>query len=237
MIERPKAEAARIAAREALAEATKIFRAARDDADRRGTVTVDKESATIFLDGEIAPDHLGGVDAPAVRDALASLKGRHVTLRLNTPGGSVDDGLSIFNALKSHKGGLTTVGELCASMGSLLLQAGDRRIMTPSGLVMLHAPWSIAIGGAAELERRAAILRKYGERLIPLYATRTGKPAEDIREMFLGEHWFNAEEAVTEGFACEVAKPKVFARAALARARMAVQMADTMAITAGRRQD
>ena len=212
-------EAVKARLRELRADSNREDRAARQRSEERGRIDVDHESGTIFFSGEIGAFHLGGVDEGMVRDALGEFKGRPVVMRLNTPGGSVDTGLAIYNSLKAHRGGLTIIVELAASMGSLILQAADRRVMTPSGMVMLHAPWAVAAGDARELERRAAMLRKYGERLIPIYAARSGKSEEAIRAMFMEEHWFNAGEAVANGFADEIQTPKRFPKAVKARAK------------------
>jgi ATP-dependent Clp endopeptidase proteolytic subunit ClpP len=163
----------------------------------------DKDSATIYIYDEIGPAAWGLIDAEAIAAALATIgSNKHVTVRLNTPGGSVDDGIAIFNMLKRHKGGVTTaVDSLAASMGSYLLQAGSTRIVAENAMVMIHDPWSIAIGNAAELHKTAEVLAKYGERMIPEYAARSGQTPEAVASIMSEETWYVGQEIVEAGFA------------------------------------
>ena len=122
----------------------------------------DVQNSEIMIYDEIGPSWWGLIDAQSVIGALAQMEGSHVTFRLNTPGGSVDEGIAIYNALKRHKGGVTTiVDSLAASMGSYLLQAGSERIVASNAMVMVHDPWSIALGNSEELRKTADVLDKW----------------------------------------------------------------------------
>ena len=164
-----------------------------------------KDSGEVWIYDEIGPSWWGLIDAAAVTGALKEIGDKHVTIRLNTPGGSVDEGIAIYNALKRHRGGVTTiVDSLAASMGSYLLQAGSTRIVASNAMVMVHDPWSIAIGNAIEMRKTADILEKYGDRMIPDYATRSGKTDDEIRSIMAEESWYAGQEIVDAGFADSV---------------------------------
>ena len=162
----------------------------------------DVDSAEIMIYDEIGPAWWGLIDAQSVMGALSQMDGKRVTLRLNTPGGSVDEGIAIYNALKRHKGGVTTVVDsLAASMGSYLLQSGDERIVASNAMVMVHDPWSIALGNAAELRKTADVLDKYAQRMVPDYAERSGKSLDEILAIMAAETWYAGQEIIDAGFA------------------------------------
>ena len=217
----PRREAARIAARQAQAETDRLIREARDNADRLGTLTVDEETATVWLDGIIGQDVFGEVDAVAVRDAMRTLKGREVTFRINSEGGAVDAGLEIYATLREHRGGLVTRGNLVASMAGIIFQAGTSRIMEPHGLLMIHGPLVRATGNAAEHERLAKVLKTYAERVVPILASRSGKSEYAIRTLLETETWYSPAQSVAEGFADSVAGRVTTGRPKLASARRA----------------
>ena len=162
----------------------------------------DLDTSEISIYDEIGPSWWGLIDAQTVTSALDQMKGKHVTVRLNTPGGSVDEGIAIYNALTRHKGGVTTiVDSLAASMGSYLLQAGEQRIVASNAMVMIHDPWSIALGNASEMRKTADVLDKYALRMIPHYAQRSGKTDDEILQIMSEESWYAGKEAVDAGFA------------------------------------
>lgn len=162
----------------------------------------DLDSSEINIYDEIGPAWWGLIDAATVKNALDQMKGKHVTVRLNTPGGSVDEGISIYNALKRHDGGVTTVVDsLAASMGSYILQAGENRLVASNAMVMIHDPWTITMGNAAALRKDAETLDKYALRMIPDYAGRSGKTDDEILAIMAEESWYAGKEAVDAGFA------------------------------------
>lgn len=165
----------------------------------------DAELGEMRIYDEIGPAWWGLIDADTVMDALSKMDGKPVTVRLNTPGGSVDEGIAIYNALKRHKGGVTTmVDSLAASMGSYLLQAGDRRIVASNAMVMIHDPWTIAYGNAEELRKNADVLDKYAARMLPDYAERSGKTEDEVKAIMAEETWYAGKEIVDAGWADEI---------------------------------
>jgi len=167
----------------------------------------DVEDGTIMIHDEIGPGWWGLIDAGSVIAALKAIGNKTVHVHLNTPGGSVDEGIAIYNAFKAHKAGVVTyVDSLAASMGSYLLQAGSTRIVASNSMVMVHDPWSIALGNATEFRKAADILEKYAQRMIPDYAKRSGKSDDEIKAIMAEESWYAGQEIVDAGFADVVAE-------------------------------
>lgn len=166
----------------------------------------DFDTATneIFLYDEIGPSWAGMIDASVVINALAEMSGR-VTVRINSPGGSVDEGIAIFNALKRHTGGVDTVADsLAASISSYILQAGETRRVADNSMVMIHDPWTIALGNAEELRAVADIIDKYKARIVPEYASRASIENDEVSAMMSAETWMTGEEAINSGLADEL---------------------------------
>ena len=216
-----KREAAQIAAIKARQESESLIRNYQDQSNRRGTLTIDEPSGTVWLDGLIGDEAFGEVSAREVREAMLLLKGREITFRINSQGGSVDAGLEVFNILREHRGGLVTRGNLVASMGGVIFQAGTQRTMERTGSLMIHGPRCTGGGDAAEHARIAEMLEKYSARVAPIFAERSGKSEADIRRLFEGEHWYSPAEAVAQGFADSVVTPKRYPRATLAKIKVA----------------
>lgn len=127
-----------------------------------------------------------------------------IEIEINTPGGSVFEGQRIFNALRemSARGVeiTATVNGLAASMGSVILMAGDKRRMTAGSRVMIHEASTIAAGDARALKQQADLLESISAEIAGIYAERTGIDEDDIRKMMMAETWMTADEAKANGF-------------------------------------
>ena len=162
----------------------------------------DIKKSEIYIYDVIGDPEWGMIGAMQVIDALKKMEGKRVTVRLNTPGGSVDEGIAMYNAMKRHPGGVDTVCDgIAASMGSYLMLAGENRTATRNAMVMIHNPFSIAIGNASELRKEADVLEKYAERMLPDYAAVTGKTVDDLKVLLDAETWYVGQEIVENGFA------------------------------------
>lgn len=152
-------------------------------------------------------DEIGGwgVSAKAFASDLKELKGiNDITLRLNSPGGSVFDGMAIFNLLKAHDAQITVyVDGLAASMASVIAMAGDLVVMPENSMMMIHNPWTLAAGDAEELRKNAELLDKIKSAMLSAYANKTGMDENTIAELMDAETWFTGSEAVENGFADE----------------------------------
>jgi ATP-dependent Clp endopeptidase proteolytic subunit ClpP len=133
-----------------------------------------------------------------------------IEIEINTPGGSVFEGQRIFNALRemSARGVeiTATVNGLAASMGSVILMAGDKRRMTAGSRIMIHEASTIAAGDARALKQQADLLESISAEIAGIYAERTGMDEDEIRKMMMAETWMTADEAKANGFVDVVLK-------------------------------
>ena len=103
---------------------------------------------------------------------------------------------------RGRKGKVTVkISGIAASAASVIAMAGDEVLMSPVAYMMIHDPWTYAMGNAREMEHQAQVLREIGEGLIAAYTTKTGKSRDEIADMLAAETYMNAEQAVREGFA------------------------------------
>ena len=148
-----------------------------------------------------------GVNA---KDFRTKLKGAgDIVLKINSPGGSVFDGVAIYNDLKAHKGNVRVeITGIAASIASIIAMAGDEIAIAENGMMMIHNAWTIAVGNAAELEAQAEVLSKIDGNLALTYASRKGTPGiRAIKQMMADETWMTGKEAKDSGFATEILKP------------------------------
>ena len=142
------------------------------------------------------------VDAKSFVTDLQELDVATIAVRINSPGGSVFDGVAIYNALKRHPAAVTThVDGVAASIASIVALAGDRVVMAKNATMMIHNPWSMAMGDAAELRKTADLLDKLRGTLLSTYADKSGQPDDVIAEAMDAETWYDADEAVAFGLA------------------------------------
>lgn len=153
-------------------------------------------------------DEIGmwGITARQFSDELAALgQVKQISLFIHSPGGDVFDGIAIYNLLKKHPANLTVhIDGLAASMASVIAMAGDKVVMPENAMLMIHKPWGISGGNAKEMRDYADLLDKVEAVLIPAYASKTGKSADELAQMLEGETWLNGRECVEQGFADEL---------------------------------
>lgn len=152
-------------------------------------------------------DEIGfwGVQAKDFTSDLSKVQSKTLNVEINSPGGDVFAGLAIYNALKSSgKEIVVKVMGVAASAASLIAMAGDKIQMPKNTFMMVHNPWSFAMGNADELREQANVLDKIGDSLLKTYAARTGKSEDEIAPLLAKDTWLTADEAVEMGFATEV---------------------------------
>lgn len=158
--------------------------------------------ADIYIYDEINP---WGIQADQFVKELNALQVSTIRLHMNTPGGSVFDGIAIYNALKQHKAKVETYIEgVAASIGSLVALAGDKVYMAENSFFMIHEPWILAIGDATELRKMADLLDKMSDTLINTYVAVTEQKVEQVKQWLKDETWFTAKEAKDAGFIDEI---------------------------------
>jgi len=127
-----------------------------------------------------------------------------VEVEINSPGGSVFEGHRIYNSLRemSARGVpvTTTVNGLAASMGSVILLAGDTRQMTKGSRIMIHEASTMAQGDSKSLRKTADMLEGISAEIAGIYAERTGGEKDAIRDLMQAETWMDAKQAKEAGF-------------------------------------
>lgn len=146
-----------------------------------------------------------GISADKFVKDLQAIEANKIRLHLNTPGGSVFDGIAIYNALKQHKATVETYIEgLAASTGSIIALAGDKIYMAENAFYMIHHPWILTVGDSAELRKTADLLDKISGVMISTYMKVSDQSEEQIKKWLDEETWFTAQEAKDAGFIDEI---------------------------------
>lgn len=162
--------------------------------------------AEILLYGIIG-DSFDKLDAATVTAAIRGASGP-LSVRINSAGGFVMEGLAIVAALRDYREKVTIyIDGLAASMASVIAMVGDEIIMAETALMMIHKPWDSTIGNADDMRRDAATLDRIEGQMIGIYAKRTGLPEGELAGMLAAETWFTPAEALAKGFITSVAAP------------------------------
>ena len=158
------------------------------------------EDRTIFLWGQVDDR-----SARHVVDRLLYLDGINndeIKFYINSPGGYVTSGFSMYDTIKAIKSPVSTICTgLAASMGSLLLSAGEkgRRFIQPNAKVMIHQPSGGARGPASDIEISAQEILKTKELSAKILADNCGQDFDKIMKDFNRDHWLDAKESVKYG--------------------------------------
>lgn len=158
----------------------------------------------LFLYGIIG-DAYDKCDAATIVPLINAADG-DITLRINSPGGLVFDGLAILNALQQHSGKvIVKIDGFAGSMASVIAMTGDEIIMAESGLLMIHNPTDGQYGDAEELRKTADRLDKVKAQIVAVYISKTGLSEADITTMMDAETYLDASEALAAGFVTAIA--------------------------------
>ena len=163
-------------------------------------------SAEIKIFGPIGNTWDGeGVTAAKFIKDFQAIKAQNITLSVNSPGGSLFDGITIYTAMAASGKTITAkVMGLAASAASLIVMAASKISMPKNTHLMVHKAGQVAFGNADELRAAADVLDTLDESIANTYAARTGKPVDEIKAMLdKGDTWLNADQAVELGFADE----------------------------------
>ena len=136
---------------------------------------------------------------------------KDITLYINSPGGEIQSGLAIVDAMHHIKPDVATVCVgMAASMGAIILSQGKKgkRFILPNGEVMIHQPLTGVEGQASDIEIKAKHILKLKEKLYQILADATGKPKSLIEKDGDRDYWMSSDEAKKYGIVDQVLKPK-----------------------------
>ena len=150
------------------------------------------------------------VTAKGVNDAIKALGERdEITVRINSGGGDVFQGMAIYNLLHQHPSRvIVNIEGACLSIATVIAMAGDEIRMASNALFMVHDPRMFAGGGSKDMRKAAELLDKAAEQIRDTYVARTGLDASKVEELMAAETWLSAEEALELGFITEVVEAK-----------------------------
>jgi ATP-dependent Clp protease, protease subunit len=155
----------------------------------------------------------GGFTAKRMEAVLRSIGAvKPVTVAINSPGGDVFEGMTIFNLLRAHKGEVTVkVMGIAASAASIIAMAGDKIIMGVGSVLMIHNSWGLTLGNRHAHAESMDVLGLIDGEMAAVYAARSGQSLADVVAMMDGEKhaadgtYMSAATAVEKGFADAVA--------------------------------
>jgi ATP-dependent Clp protease, protease subunit len=155
----------------------------------------------IFVTGQIE-DHMASVIVAQLLFLESENPTKDISMYINSPGGVVTAGLSIFDTMQYIKPKVSTVciGQAC-SMGSFLLAAGEpgMRVALPNARIMIHQPSGGAQGMASDIEIQAREILRIRKRMNDLYVKFTGKSLEEIEAAMDRDTFLEADEALKFG--------------------------------------
>lgn len=162
---------------------------------------------TIIAYGEIWNGN--GMDFVSVFTQMES-QYNDIVVKIHSYGGSVFDGNLIYNAIQNSKKNIDIqIIGIAASMGAIISQSRKNKPrMVRNGYLMIHAPSGGADGTAADHENTAKLLRSIEKNFRKLLVDSTGKPESQVSKWMVGDNWFDAEQALKEGFISEIIEPE-----------------------------
>ena len=166
-------------------------------------ITNNATEGTVYLYGQIGDDLFGdGVSAKQFADDINALDVAVLNVQINSPGGSVFDGIAMKASLDRHPARIrVSIDGVAASIASVVAMAGDEITIADGGFVMVHRPFMMTAGTASDLRGHADLLDKIDGQIQAAYHHRTGLPLADIDAMMEAETWMDSAEAVERGFA------------------------------------
>jgi ATP-dependent protease ClpP protease subunit len=163
-----------------------------------------KQKAVGVIDISILDEigHFGITAAEFIGELNGQPDAKVINLNIHSPGGSVPDGLAIYNSLLRHPATVNgTVLGMAGSAASFVLMASDHITMPEDSFLMIHNAWMMVMGDTDELRSAADGLEEVENSVINIYQKRTEVSRETLQEMMAKETWIGAEEAIELGFA------------------------------------
>lgn len=146
-----------------------------------------------------------GFTAKRMAGALRSIGQNDVTVKINSPGGSVFEGFAIYNELANHPAKVTVeVMGIAASAAAYIAMAGDDIRMGLGTFIMVHNAWGLVVGNRNDLAESITVLEKIDGAQMDIFEARTGAARKEIEALMDAETFLTAKEAVEKGFADSV---------------------------------
>ena len=161
---------------------------------------------TLFLNGTIADESWfdDDVTPQLFKEELLSGSG-DITVWINSPGGDCVAAAQIYNMLMDYHGNVTVkIDGIAASAASVIAMAGNKVLMSPVSMLMIHNPMTVAMGNTAEMQKAIEMLSEVKESIMNAYEIKTGMSRAKISHLMDAETWMNANKAVELGFADDI---------------------------------
>ena len=162
----------------------------------------------LFLNGTIAEDSWfdDDVTPQLFKEELVSGSG-DIIVWINSPGGDCVAAAQIYNMLCEYEGNVTVkIDGIAASAASVIAMAGDKVLMSPVSMIMIHNPMTIAFGDSGEMQKAIDMLKSVKDSIINAYEIKTGLSRTKLTHLMDAETWMDAGKAVELGFADEIIK-------------------------------
>ncbi len=177
------------------------------------------DTTEILIYGDIGSSwNESSIEAGQFVQDLQQVTTANIVVRINSFGGSVTDGIAIYNALKRHSANITVeIDSVAYSIASLIAMAGDTVNMAENALMMIHAPWGVEMGNSAAMRQYADVLDKYSEAMATSYMAKSGLTKDEVMALLTDgqDHYYTATEAQAAGFVDQIttAMPAIAASA------------------------
>lgn len=146
-------------------------------------------------------DGANKVGAFTLKEALKKVDTPNLTVRINSYGGNVADGLAIYSLLSEFEGHLKTIVDgFACSAASVIFMAGEERIVPENGLLMIHNAWAEVRGDSNTMQKASEDLEKITQPSVNIYTAKTKLTEEKVKEMMDREEWITSQEAYEWGF-------------------------------------
>jgi len=167
--------------------------------------------STIDIIGDIGESWFSeGITMQSVRNQLKEITSKEIVLNVSSLGGDLNDALVIHDIIRLHPAHVTSkIFGVTASSGTIVADAGDKKLMSTNALFLVHEASTMTGGNAREHRRKADALDKHDARIIDLYfkSNIKGKTKEEIQDLMIEEKFIDANEAVEFGFIHDTFEP------------------------------
>lgn len=171
-------------------------------------LTQREDTADLYIFGDIekwAYEPAGEQSGVTIVNQLKAVTSKSINVHINSYGGDVSEGLAIYNVLREHPAQITTICDgFACSAASVVFMAGDKRIMSPASLLMIHNAWTIAMGNASALRKTADDIETITQASVEAYKRGAKISEEEIKALMDAETWILPSDAVAWGFATDI---------------------------------